>query len=79
MPTLHEFVTRTEWSDLSHEARHEAKRCLLDLIGVAAAGTTTRQVVSNFVAPRASDPSRTTRGTAASPSSVATMSLPTLA
>ena len=41
MPTLHEFVTRTEWSDLSHEARHEAKRCLLDLIGVAAAGTTT--------------------------------------
>ncbi len=44
----------------------------------AAAGTTTRHVVSNFVAPRASEPSRTTRGTAASPSSVATITTGTV-
>ena len=33
----------------------------------AAAGTTTRRMVSNLVAPRASEPSRTMRGTAARP------------
>ena len=44
----------------------------------AAAGMTTRQVVSNFVAPKARDPSRTMRGTAASPSSVATITTGTV-
>ena len=44
----------------------------------AAAGTTTRRMVSNLVAPRARDPSRTMRGTAASPSSAATMTTGTV-
>jgi len=38
---LHAFVTNTRWDDLPDAVRHQAKRCLLDLIGVAAAGTTT--------------------------------------
>ena len=33
--TLFEFVTETRWADLSPEARREARRCLMDLIGVA--------------------------------------------
>lgn len=36
-----DFVMKTNWSDLPADVQHQAKRCLLDLIGVAAAGSDT--------------------------------------
>src|SRR6185295_5169406 len=44
----------------------------------SAEGITTLSIVSNFVAPRANDPSRNSRGTADNPSSVATMTTGTV-
>lgn len=39
--SVFEFSKNLIWDDLSDGVQHQAKRCLLDLIGVAAAGTTT--------------------------------------
>ena len=36
-----EFSKNLKWDDLPDAVQHQAKRCLIDLIGVAAAGTTT--------------------------------------
>lgn len=39
--SLYNHITQTGWDDLPQDAQHMAKRCLLDLIGVGAAGATT--------------------------------------
>ena len=37
-----ETIAQLSWEDLPNEVRQQSKLCLLDLIGVAAGGTTTR-------------------------------------
>ena len=39
--SIYQFITQTRWSDLPADVQHMTKRCLLDLIGVGAAGATT--------------------------------------
>lgn len=39
--SLYDFITGTRWDDLPADVRRMTKRCLLDLIGVGAAGATT--------------------------------------
>ncbi len=39
--SLYDFITQTGWDDLPADVQHMTKRCLLDLIGVGAAGATT--------------------------------------
>jgi 2-methylcitrate dehydratase PrpD len=39
--TVAKFIQHTTYEDLPAEVAHQAKRCLLDLLGVAAAGTST--------------------------------------
>lgn len=39
--SLYDYIIRTNWDDLPTPVQHMAKRCLLDLIGVGAAGATT--------------------------------------
>jgi 2-methylcitrate dehydratase PrpD len=39
--SLYEFITQTGWDDLPADVQHMTKRCLLDLVGVGAAGSTT--------------------------------------
>ncbi len=39
---LQDFVHQTQWTDISPATQQMARRCLLDLLGVAASGTQTR-------------------------------------
>lgn len=39
--SLYTFIIQTNWDDLPADVQHMTKRCLLDLIGVGAAGATT--------------------------------------
>lgn len=39
--SLYDFITRSGWDDMPTNVQHMTKRCLLDLIGVGAAGSTT--------------------------------------
>ena len=39
--TVFDFCKNLTWEAIPHDVRHQSKRCLLDLIGVAAAGRTT--------------------------------------
>ena len=41
-PDILETIAQLSWEDLPNEVRQQSKLCLLDLIGVAAGGTTTR-------------------------------------
>ena len=41
-PDILETIAQLSWEDLPIEVRQQSKRCLLDLIGVATGGTTTR-------------------------------------
>lgn len=50
--SLYKFITETSWDDLPGDVQHMAKRCLLDLIGVGAAGATTdlSRIIRNHAA-----------------------------
>lgn len=39
--SIYDFITQTCWDDLPADVQHMTRRCLLDLIGVGAAGATT--------------------------------------
>lgn len=38
----HDFIHNLQWADIPASSQHMARRCLLDLLGVAASGTQTR-------------------------------------
>ena len=42
VPDILETIAQVSWEDLPNEVHQQSKLCLLDLIGVAADGTTTR-------------------------------------
>lgn len=50
--SLYTFIIQTGWDDLPADVQHMAKRCLLDLIGVGAAGATTplSRIIRNHAA-----------------------------
>ena len=50
---IHEFIHETQFADLPDHALHGAKRSLLDLIGVMAAGSKTQ--LANIIREHATD------------------------
>jgi len=38
----HDFIHQLQWADIPTSSQHMARRCLLDLLGVAASGTRTQ-------------------------------------
>ncbi len=50
--SIYNFITQTQWADLPADVQHMTRRCLLDLIGVGAAGATTplSRIIRNHAA-----------------------------
>ncbi|MCP4750742.1 MAG: MmgE/PrpD family protein, partial [Proteobacteria bacterium] len=45
------FIHKLQWKDIPDDARHQAKRCLLDAVGSAIAGRQTElsRIIHDFV------------------------------